>query len=35
MKSLTDDSTRVFGAAVLLRHLLALESEIEGVRSGG
>jgi CHAD domain-containing protein len=34
MKSLTDDSIKVFGSAVLLRHLFALEAEIEGVRRG-
>jgi CHAD domain-containing protein len=34
VKSLNDDSIRVFGAAVLLRHLCALEAEIKGVRRG-
>jgi CHAD domain-containing protein len=34
MKSLTDDSVRIFGAAVLMRHLCALEAEIKGVRRG-
>jgi CHAD domain-containing protein len=34
MKTLTDDSVRVFGAAILLRHLFAVEEEIQGVRKG-
>jgi CHAD domain-containing protein len=35
MKTLTDDSVRVFGAGILMRHLYALEDEIKGVRRGG
>jgi CHAD domain-containing protein len=35
MKNLTDDSVRIFGASVLMRHLYAIEAEIKGVRKGG
>ncbi|MEN4042378.1 MAG: CHAD domain-containing protein [Anaerolineaceae bacterium] len=35
MKGLSDDSVRIFGAAILMRHLWALEAEIKGVRGGG
>lgn len=34
MKGLTDDSVRIFGAAVLMRHLCAVQKEIKGVRRG-
>jgi len=34
MKGLADDSVRIFGAAILMRHLCALEAEIKGVRKG-